>query len=213
MAAIAELSHVDGSRVVFHPLVMGGPWLTDGETELAPFAAPEWFSYDYFEVFTEDIDEFEKVREHPLPTDISVMAQISEAAVKSCLAEILGDPTRPDWGGEQSDHFSAHVHLASRPVSAAFLLKGPARFEPMRLDNLGKRNDQIVRLADEPAQLLVVQHCNEITPPVRKTLRAFAVHPGHPRRYCLMDGRDTLRVLETYGFVERAMLLSNKGNS
>jgi len=30
-------------------------------------------------------------------------------------------------------------------MTAAFLLKGPARFVPMGLNHLGKNNDQIVR--------------------------------------------------------------------
>jgi len=30
-------------------------------------------------------------------------------------------------------------------MTAAFLLKGPARFAPMGLNHLGKNNDQIVR--------------------------------------------------------------------
>jgi hypothetical protein len=208
MAVVAEFWRKEGDCLVFHPLLMGGPWLEEAENEAAPFAGLEWYSYEYFEVFVEDVDEFGAVRDMAAPENWSQMADISEAAVKRCLGEILADATRPDWGGEQSDHFSAHIHLRGRPATAAFLLKGPARFEPMRLDNLGKRNDQIVRLAKEPAQLLVVQHCHDVTPPVRDTLRAFAVQPGRPRRYLLMDGRDTFRLLTAYDKVERALELT-----
>jgi hypothetical protein len=113
-----------------------------------------------------------------------------------------------DWGGEQADHYSAHLHLDGRPTTAGFLFKGPARFRPMGLNSLGKNNDQIYRLAQLPANLLVVQHCHEILPPVRATLRAFAVQPGNPRRYCLMDGRDSLRLLRAYNKLDRARELS-----
>lgn len=78
----------------------------------------------------------------------------------------------------------------------------------MTLNSLGKNNDQIVRLASSPAEVLVVQHCHDITPPVRDTLRAFAVQPSRPRRYCLMDGRDSLRLLKAYDKLERALELS-----
>jgi hypothetical protein len=165
-------------------------------------------SYDFYEVFVEDVDEFSAVREVPTPSDFSVMEGISESAFKACLGEILGDATGKDWGGEISDHFAAHVHLGGKATTAAFLLKEPARFAPMGLNHLGKNNDQIFRLAQEPAQLLVVQHAHEITTPVRGTLRAFAVQPGAPRRYCLIDGRDSLRLLTAYDKVERAMELS-----
>jgi hypothetical protein len=106
------------------------------------------------------------------------MRQITGSAFKTCLAEILGDTTRADWGGEMSDHFAAHLHLCGKRTTAAFVLKGPGNgFSPMTLRNLGKNSDQIYRLAQEPAQLLVVQHCHDITAAVRETLRAFAVQP------------------------------------
>jgi hypothetical protein len=136
------------------------------------------------------------------------MSRISEAAFKQCLAEILGDSITRDWGGERSDHYAAHLHLQGKRVTAAFLLKGPARFRRMTLNSLGKQNDQIYRLAQEPAEVLVVQHCHDITTPVRATLRAFAVQPCRVRRYCLIDGRDSLRLLNAYGKVARALELS-----
>jgi hypothetical protein len=92
------------------------------------------------------------------------MRHISEAAVKACFSRLLADAAAKDWGGETSDFFTAHLHLGGIRMTAAFLLKGPARFERMTLRHLGKNSDQIVRLADEPAEVLIVQHCHDITP-------------------------------------------------
>ena len=209
MAVVARLREVDGEVLVFEPIVMGGPWLVaDGGDDPLPGGA-EWFSSDFFEVFVEDIDEFSLVRDVPAPDDFSELEAIPERAVKTCLAEILGDETRKDWGGEMSDHYSAHLHLGGKPTTGAFLLKGPGGgFKPMGLNTLGKNNDQIYRLAQEPAGLLVVQHCHDILGPVRATLRAFAVQPASSRYYCCIDGRDTLRVLIAYDKLERARELS-----
>ena len=207
LSIVAQFHSYRDERLVFHPLLMGGPWLS-AETEPGPFPAPEWFSYAYFENFIEDIDEFAAVRDTPTPTDFQIMEEISEAAFKQCLVEILGDTAKADWGGETSDHFTSHLHLNGKRTTAAFLLKGPARFAPMGLNHLGKNNDQICRLAQEPAQLLVVQHCHDILPPVRTTLREFAVSPGATRRYCLIDGRDSLRLLMAYDKLNRALELS-----
>ena len=80
----------------------------------------------------------------------------------------------------------------------------------MNLNHLGKNNDQIVRLSHEPAQVLIVQHCHDILPSVRETLRAFAVQPSRPRRYCLIDGRESLRLLHAYGLFEKALELSRR---
>lgn len=78
----------------------------------------------------------------------------------------------------------------------------------MGLNHLGKNNDQIVRLSQEPANLLIVQHCHDVLPPVRATLRAFTVQAGGGRRYCIIDGRDSLRLLRAYGKLERALSLT-----
>ena len=80
----------------------------------------------------------------------------------------------------------------------------------MTLNQLGKNNDQIYRLAQEPAELLVVQHCHDITAAVRATLRAFTVTPGALRRYCLIDGKDSFKILKAYDKLEQALKLSNQ---
>lgn len=208
VSIIAELHSVNDDEIIFHPIVMGSPWLYRGDTN--PDFDIMWWGFDFFENFIEDFDEFSKVLDNPEPQSPDPMQPISEYAFKQCLAEILGDAVTSDWGGEASDYFTSHLHLRGRRVSAAFLLKGPSRFSPMNLDHLGKRNDQIVRLANEPAQVLIVQHCHDILPPVRKTLRAFAVQPGSNRRYCLIDGRDSLRLLQAYDLYERAIELSTR---
>jgi hypothetical protein len=203
---IAVVHALAGDRLILHPLIIGSPWLETTDPAWADRIV--WFGRDFYEHFVEDFDQFALVRDVPDPADSSVMQRVSEKAFKTCLAEILGDATTKDWGGEQADHYSSHISLNGRRVTAAFLLKGPARFEPMTLNNLGKNNDQIVRLATSPADVLVVQHCHDITPAVRDTLRAFAVQPSRPRRYCLLDGRDSLRVLIAYNKLDRALELS-----
>jgi hypothetical protein len=207
LSVIAQLRERETHSWAFEPLVIGGPWLVMGEDAISE-AEAMWWSYSYFEIFPEDIDEFANVKKHAIPDDISPMRRVSEAAFKRCLAEILGDSPSKDWGGETSDHFTAHLRLGGRPTTAAFLLKGPSRFAPMGLNHLGKNNNQIVRLAHEPAEILVVQHCHDITADVRATLRAFAVRPGAARRYCCIDGRESLRLLTAYDKLEQALELS-----
>jgi hypothetical protein len=209
ISVIAQFAHADPDGTLhFEPLVMGFPWLSAG-TDPSPIDGPEWWSYCWGEVFVEDIDELSAVREQPAPTDWDVMSEISEAAFKQCLGEILGAEIASDWGGEQSDLYTAHIHLNGDRTTAALLLKGPADFRAMTPNHLGKNNDQIYRLANEPAGLLVVQHCHEIGQAVRATLRAFSIQPGQQRLYCLIDGRDSLRILQAYGKVEQAISLSH----
>lgn len=82
----------------------------------------------------------------------------------------------------------------------------------MGLNNLGKNNDQSFRVAQGSADILFVQHRHEITSPVSETLRVFAVQPGRPRYY-LVYGYDSLRLLQTYDELDRAIELSQKSRS
>ncbi len=203
---VARIIPKNGSTLVFHPLLIGFPYLVDAESrELS------WNLYnDYYRVHVEQFREFSRATSEPLPGSFEEMRHIPESAVKWAFGEILRESTPRDWGGETSDLVTSHLHIDGHRVSAAFLLKGPARFSPMTLSHLGKNSDQIVRLSHEPADILVVQHCHDILPQVVETLKVFATQPSRPRRYCLIDGRETLRILKTYGLLEQALSAGSK---
>jgi len=154
------------------------------------------------EVHVDSIESFALVSDTDVPSksELAALKNVPELDIKKAFAEIIGEPVVPnDWGGEQSDLFSSYVVLDGRRVSTAFAFKGPAKFHPMTMADLGKNGDQINRLFSEPAELLILQHCHEITPPVRDTMRAFAQQMGNPRLFCLINGYDTLRILSAYG--------------
>lgn len=207
LAIIAKIRGKEGNTLYYHPLVIGGPWMSHDDTKIAEWAA--WEAKVHFENFIEDFDEFSKVRNVDKPKNFEPMKHISEAAFKTCLAKIIGDSTKKDWGGEMSDHFTSQIHLTGQRLTGAFLLKGPSQFRPMNLNHLGKNNDQIFRLSQEPADVLF-QHSHNIESAVRATLRAFAVQPGRPRRYCLIDGLDSLWLLQSYNLYDEALKLSAK---
>jgi hypothetical protein len=193
-AVVAQLREKQGDHLIFHPLLIGYPYLINPKSRDL-----QWTRYtEYYRIYAEQFDEFSKVSRHPLPDSFEEMRSIPERAVKEAFGHLLRESAPKDWGGETSDFFTSHLHIEGRRVTAAFLLKGPAKFSPMTLSHLGKNSDQIVRLSHEPAEILVVQHCHDILPQVVETLRVFATQPSRPRRYCLIDGRETLRILRTY---------------
>lgn len=154
---------------------------------------------DSQEIVPEEIEEFRLLTTVPRPaTDewTTVMRAVSERQVKEAIASLLGDVQRSDWGGESADHYTGELHVHGKRLTAAFLLKGPAQFRPMTNDMLGKRADQIQRLACTEAGVLVLQYVHEIGPEVRKELRVWAREGPYPRYYCLMDGKDTSRLLK-----------------
>lgn len=207
-AVVAEFYKMTKDKIILHPLLIGYPYLQSKKNgELL------WESYsDYYQIYLEDLKEFSKMKNVPLPNDCELMKNIKESVFKECLHKILGDNVNKDWGGETSDYYSTHVHLGEKRCSCAFLLKGPAKFQPMGLNHLGKNNDQIVRLSKEPVDILIVQHSHDITLPVKETLKVFATQPSNPRRYCLVDGRDSLRLLQSYDLLDWALKKSKNGS-
>ncbi|MCW3105956.1 MAG: Methyltransferase [Segetibacter sp.] len=185
--------NASNNTLVVDPLIIGLPYLVSQNR------IPLWLEInEYYKISVEDIKNFEKIKDSPLPDSSEPMRHISELAFKKSLQKIFGDSTQKDWGGEKSDFFTSHLTCNGTTMTAAFLLKGPAKFTPMNLSHLGKNKDQIIRLSHEPVDALIVQHCHDIGSEVQETLKAFAIQPSNPRKYCLIDGRQSLRILQAY---------------
>lgn len=153
-------------------------------------------------IFAQQIDQFAEVdwSTKPQKSDLTALRDISEQQVKEWFADILGEPEIPkDWGGEEYDLWTARMTIEGTPVRAAIAFKGPAKFRPMTIADLGKNGDQITRLAKTTADLLVVQHCHVITSQVDHMLNAYAMNPHNPRRYTMIDGYTTARILRHFG--------------
>lgn len=91
-------------------------------------------------------------------------------------------------------------------MRAAIAFKGPAEFHPMTIATLGKNGDQIDRLAQTAADLMIVQHCHHITPPVINMLKNYANNPRNPKRYMTIDGYDTIKILRHFGRLRLRLL-------
>jgi hypothetical protein len=194
--------HDEPGRYRIEPLVIGAPWY-DHPRNGAESGELMWFGQEFGEILPEDIEQFremENVTAASAEEWQGVMSKLPEQVVKECLASLLLEPTKKDWGGESDDHFSGNVSVGGRRRTAAFLLKGPTNFREMTLDMMGKRADQIYRLTRTDAEVYVVQHSHLIGDAVRGTLRAMTVYPGGSnKKYCVIDGLSTYRILKAYG--------------
>lgn len=159
---------------------------------------------DDLRVWPQSVDAFKDVDfgARLAKKDLDVLRDVPEETVKVALLDILGEPeVQKDWGGEQCDIWTDRIIIDGGRHQAAFALKGPAKFHPMTVADLGKNGDQIARLAQTAADLLVVQHCHTIKPEVVEMLRTYAMKPGHVRRYMVLNGYDTLQILKHFGKV------------
>ena len=203
MSSIVGLLHDKQDRFEIEPLVIGAPWF-DHPRNGRDAHTLMWFGGSFGEIFPEDIDQFSRMRDVETGSTnewMEVMRVFPEADVKKAIASLLSEPIKKDWGGESDDHFSGNVSVRGHRRSAAFLLKGPSRFRELTLEMCGKRADQIHRMVDAGAEVCVVQHAHMIGAIVRRTLRTLTVRPGSSRRkYCLIDGQATYRILKAYSF-------------
>ena len=201
--SVVGLLHEREDHFEIQPLVIGAPWF-DHPRNGTDTSSLMWMGRDLGEILPEDIEQFSKLTDVCVSSAeewMNTMRSLPEAKVKANFATLLADPTKKDWGGEMNDHFSASVIVGDRRKTAAFLLKGPAKFREMTLDMCGARADQIYRLVGSGADISVVQHAHQIGEVVRETLRSMTVFPGNLRKYCLIDGQTTYRIFKAYGML------------
>jgi hypothetical protein len=184
-------------KVEVFPYIIGDFAADLGRIGLLPHGWP-----NTARIYPSMIGAFEKIDsvESPTAAQLRAMLDLPEDDVRNAMAEIIGEPFEPKhWGGEKSDLYTSRLTIDGKPISAAFILKGPGAPGPMYPATLGKRGDQLVRAFDEPADLIVIQHHSQVTNAVIRQAEAFAANPSNPRLYCIIDGADTWRILKAYG--------------
>lgn len=192
---LAYVKSVTVEEIELRLILIANRWLR-GVTDTFGFVETE-----PLHVWPSSIDQFDGVDWAMRLTraDLNRLKDVSEGQLKIWLADILGEPEVPkDWGGEQFDLWTDRVTIKGKRLRAAFALKGPAKFHAMTIADLGKNGDQVSRLANTVADLLVVQHCHAITAPVQHMLHAFAADPANPRQYMTIDGYNTIRILRHF---------------
>jgi len=198
---LGVVTEASDSRIVAHPYVIASLVLNHFVSESIDHPLYARLMH-YGQVHASEVDQFSAMTQTSQPPrdSFKVLRDVSEAQIKQWFAELVYEDAVPnDWGGEKSDLFTARTRLRGKPITTAFLFKGPGHFQPLTVQGLGKRGNQIVRLFSEPADLLVLQHCHHVTPDIRATMRAFANQIEQPRFYCVIDGADTVHLLRAYG--------------
>jgi len=206
--AFGYITGIDDTTIRAVPYVIGD-LVASSHAMTSPFVPT-------LELRPEDIEQFVGMDEtwFPSQAEFKRMAMVSEQAVKELICCLLGEYSVPsDWGGEESDVLSANLLVAGHRHTGAFLLKGPARFHPMKPTDLGKNGDQLYRLFNIPAQIYVVQHCHTIGAAVRKQAEAFALARSFvsPCRIVFMDGFTTARLLRAHGLWPATAPISRRG--
>jgi hypothetical protein len=152
------------------------------------------------EIFIDDTDSFKSVRK---VKTVAGYVRIKEKEFKRGIQKILGQPGKfQDWGGEKNDLLTTRLYLHGRRIAVAFAFKGAGMTGELTPAKMGKNGDQIQRLFESDAQILILQYWGEISERVREQMRAFAtltsLQRGETIYYCLIDGVDTARLIQAY---------------
>ncbi len=97
--------------------------------------------------------------------------------------------------------------LGGQRVDTAFLLKGAGTKGRLTIARLGKNGDQMIRMANSPAQLLVVQHVGPIDEAVRTNLIDLVTarrSKGRQLTGTVWDGVECARLFVAYGMIDGA---------
>lgn len=158
-------------------------------------------------LYVEDIDSFRKVRDVNPSLVLEHLENgyfdKSEDFIQSSLERILDVSFhKKDWGGELNDLYTANTKVNGSRYSTAFLLKGNGlKVKEMQIKHCGTNGDQILRLCNFPANLLIIQYVGNISEAVISDIdgkvRQLRVD-GRDSWYCIIDGQDTARVLKAY---------------
>lgn len=191
----AYIAEAEDGAIRAIPIVIGD--LVDSDISI-----PSLLSFG-ISLLPEEVEQFSAIDRTwtPSKTKFELMRTIPEKCVKELICALLQQEPQHDWGGEESDIFTSGLLVGGKRMTGAFLLKGPAKFHPMKPTDLGKNGDQIYRLFNIPADVYVVQHCHSIEPSVRAMAEAFAIRRNltAPCRLLFLDGRDTARLLKANG--------------
>ena len=152
----------------------------------------------------EEIDSFSRIEDVSQTDAAGLMPlEMSEADTKKCICEIIGYPfPQKDWGGEACDLY-CDLLFRRRSVPSAFVLKGKSyAHRPLRIADLGKNGDQLIRLFAQPAKIFIVQSNGAIDGAVHNQIRAQVAEKlmtNQPIYYLVLDGIQTARLLRAYG--------------
>lgn len=157
---------------------------------------------DVTQLSIDDIDSFERVASIQLAPDVKEVP-ILENEFQTGLQRILGEQGEfNDWGGENDDLFSTRLILNGKRMNVAFGLKGRGTRGKLTPKKMGKQGDQIQRLFRTQADVFLIQYWKQIDQSVLEQMKLFAIAKsvlnGKRIYYGVIDGQDTLRVIQAY---------------
>jgi len=201
LAMLCQIDIVKDDEIVAAPLFLGTETFDHFRNEEDALALTN-HAESWFECLPFDLGGFAGGASTP-PVEEAVwrdaLGRYAPQVVDETLVGLLSTAPPPETREDWVDIAFAETDLAGTPVGIAMLRLDHPADETLDTATLFDAGNALVRLAQTPADVLVVQHAGALADDVRPALREVAVPPHHPRRYCLIDGGDTYRILKAAG--------------
>jgi len=157
-------------------------------------------AFNVANITVDEIDSFSKVKK---VRQNQAMKPIAEDKFKQGIKKIIGEGGKfTDWGGEKNDLFTTKVRLKGKRLPAAFAFKGKGKKGVLKPKDFGKNGDQIQRLFQSDAQLIMLQYWHQLDQSVYEQMKAFAIAKsaltGEKIYFGVIDGQDTQRLKIAY---------------
>jgi hypothetical protein len=153
------------------------------------------------EAYIDDIDSFKAVKKVD-PAGLQ-KSRLSETRFKRGVQKILGEPGKfNDWGGEKGDLLTSRLRYKGKRIPTVFAFKGPGTRGTLTPKKMGKNGDQVQRLFESAATFFILQYWAEIGERVREQAEGWAtltsIRLQKEILFCLIDGKDTARLIQAY---------------
>jgi hypothetical protein len=151
-------------------------------------------------ISVDDVTSFSKVKRVAFGQQSK---PIDERAFKEGVKRVIGERGEfVDWGGEKADLFTTKIRINGKRVPCAFAFKGKGKKGILKIKDLGKNGDQLLRLFQTEAEAFFVQYWDQIDPAVYELAQQLAIAKsamnGRRIYFGIIDGDDTQRLIRAY---------------
>jgi len=203
LAIACQIDVVKNHYIIAAPLFMGTLTFdhfrnNEDSLTLSEFA-PLWF-----ETLPFDIMEFQVGVKIPSPEAKTIKAAMVQEGTKKVYTKMLSLLTKTNGSTCKficADIACVEANLFGKRSKTAILNVNLDAEKTLTMSTLNQAENALIRLAQTGADLLIIQHSGPIEVEINKTLKTIATPPHNPRRFCLIDGNFSWKILNGAGLL------------
>ena len=203
LAIACQIDVIKNHYIIAAPLFMGTLTFDHfrNQEESLTFSkfAPLWF-----ETLPFDLLGFQVGANVLVPEAETIKAAMVQEGTKKVYYKMLSLLTKKEvskWNFIWPDIALVEAKLLGKSLKAAILNVNLDAKKTLTLSALNHADNALIRLSQTGADLLIIQHSGPIDVKIYKILKTIATPPHNPRRFCLVDGSFSWKILRGAGLL------------